>query len=247
MCQNPWFREILIFGIEASCEISRKFLTSLRFFCNRAHVRSHRAPWEFGRKLDFRKDQLCGYICQKSSLNGSKFMIFVRFWYFVLELHVRSQENFSRVSDLFATELMWDPAEHLESLAENQNPKTSIICLYSPRIYTKCVNDHDFREILIFGIIFEEIFDGTRCSALEQCLIVVEFGLKSVSCAVCGRSTKFPAQTSPRCVFGFSWESTTVKSTEPMCSSGFSRKHWRRIRRTPGDLHGIFWAWSTPV
>jgi len=48
-----------------------------------------------------------------------KIMIFVRFWCLVLELHMRSQENFSRVSDLFATELMWDPAAHLESLAEN--------------------------------------------------------------------------------------------------------------------------------
>ena len=44
------FREILIFGISASCEISRKFFTSLRFVCNRAHVISRRAPWESGRK-----------------------------------------------------------------------------------------------------------------------------------------------------------------------------------------------------
>ena len=38
---------------------------------------------------------------------------------FVLEVNVISQENFSIVWDLFANELMWDPAQHLVSLTEN--------------------------------------------------------------------------------------------------------------------------------
>jgi len=43
------FLEILIFGIKASSETSRKYFNNLRFVCNRAHVRSRRAPREFGR------------------------------------------------------------------------------------------------------------------------------------------------------------------------------------------------------
>ena len=58
--ENRDFSEILIFGIRASCEISRKLFTSLRFICNRAHVRSRRAPREFGRRSDFRNINYMG-------------------------------------------------------------------------------------------------------------------------------------------------------------------------------------------
>ena len=59
--------------------------------------------------------------CLKFIINWSKFIIFKRFRFLVYEPLLRSQEKFSQDSDLFATELMWDPAEHLVSLAENQN------------------------------------------------------------------------------------------------------------------------------
>ena len=58
------FWEILIYGIKASSEISRKYFNNLRFVCNRAHVRSRRAPCVFGRKSEFVKHELYGDFCQ---------------------------------------------------------------------------------------------------------------------------------------------------------------------------------------
>jgi len=58
-------RDFRIFGMRAEA-----IFQYLRFVCNRAHVRSHRAPCDFGRKSKIQKYKLYADICQKSTTIG---------------------------------------------------------------------------------------------------------------------------------------------------------------------------------
>ena len=60
------FREIFEFLVWELHMRSEAIFQYLRFVCNRAHVRSHRAPCDLGRKSKIRKRQLCVHMCQKS-------------------------------------------------------------------------------------------------------------------------------------------------------------------------------------
>ena len=77
--------------------------------------------------------------CLKFIVNWSKFIISKRFRFLVYEPLLRSEENFSQDSDLFATELMRDPAERLVSLAENQNLENTYYKEILPNNRHNCV------------------------------------------------------------------------------------------------------------
>jgi len=59
-----YFREISIFGMRASSEISRKIFNGLRFVCNRAHVRFRTAPCDFGKNNNVKTIEFMRYFAK---------------------------------------------------------------------------------------------------------------------------------------------------------------------------------------
>jgi len=107
MCQKSRFSRVSDFQYESFIWDLKKFFKSLRFVCNRAHGRSHRAPCDFDRKSKIRKYQLFVHICPKFILMCQKITIFESFWFSVWELHLRSQEIFQK-SQIFLQPSSWE-------------------------------------------------------------------------------------------------------------------------------------------
>jgi len=130
MPQFTVFGGFLDFWNESFIWDLNKFFQRLRFVCNRAYVRSCRALCDFDRKSEKSKISIIRSYLAKIYHNMLQFMVFGGFRFLVWELHLRSQEIFSKSQICLQPSSCEIPQSTLWFWQKIENPKISIMCLY---------------------------------------------------------------------------------------------------------------------
>ena len=112
--------------MKAGIVITRKKLTSLRFFYKKIHLRSRRAYDAAMKSRKVEKFTIHTRKMPECLTFWSKSMVFVFLIFWVRKIWLWSPESFSQVPDSLSRKNTWNPAEHCMLLQKTQNHKLGI-------------------------------------------------------------------------------------------------------------------------